>query len=81
MIFCGQLLAVGGKDPGDKPTTAIYLYNQYTNSWNIISYMATARKRPFAAVLPNNQLMVVGGETKINDMWTSLDSVEFGISI
>ena len=32
----------------------------------------------FAAVLPNNQLMVVGGEGKINDKWTFLDSVVFG---
>ena len=78
VIFCGQLLAVGGVDSDYEFTTAIYMYNQDTNSWNVISHMATARRAPFAAVLPNNQLMVVGGETKINDRWTRSDSVEFG---
>ena len=75
VTFCGQLLAVGGMDSGKKPTTAVYMYDQTTNSWNVISHMTTARSRPLAAVLPNNQLMVVGG--KINE-WTNLDSVEFG---
>jgi hypothetical protein len=78
VTYCGQLLAVGGMDSDDKPTTAVYMYNQATNSWNVISHMTTARRGCFAAVLPNNQLMVVGGQTKINDRWTDLDSVEFG---
>ena len=78
MTFCGQLLALGGKDSHNKPTTAVYMYNQATNSWNVISHMATARWGCFAAVLPNNQLMVVGGRTTINARWTYLDSVEFG---
>ena len=78
VTFCGQLLAIGGEDSDNKPTTAVYMYNQATNSWNVISHMITARRQPFAAVLPNNQLMVVGGQTKINDRWTYSDSVEFG---
>ena len=78
VTFCGQLLAVGGRDSDDKPTAAVYMYNQSTNSWNVISHMTTARRACFAAVLPNNQLMVVGGQTKINGRWTYLNSVEFG---
>jgi hypothetical protein len=78
VTFCGQLLAVGGRDSDLNPTTAVYMYSQATNSWNVISHMTTARWHCFAAVLPNNQLMVVGGQTKINDRWTDLDSVEFG---
>ena len=79
VTFCGQLLAVvGGKDSDNKPTTAVYMYNQATNSWNVISHMSTARAGCFAAVLPDNQLMIVGGQTKINDRWTNSDSVEFG---
>ena len=78
VTFCGQLLAVGGKDSDNEPTTAIYIYNQATNSWNVISHMRTARQQSFVAVLPNNQLMVVGGRTKINNLWTNSDSVEFG---
>ena len=80
VTFCGQLLTFGGVVSDYKPTTAVYMYNQDTNSWNVISHMATARRQPFAAVLPNNQLMVVGGLTnyKIDDRWTYSDSVEFG---
>jgi serine/threonine protein kinase len=76
VTFCGQLLAVGGEGSDNKPFTAGY--NQATNSWNIISHMTTARRGCFAAVLPNNQLMVVGGQTKTDRKWTYLDSVEFG---
>ena len=78
VTFCGQLLAFGGVDSDNKPTIAVYMYNQDTDSWNVISHMATARKNCFAAVLPTNQLMVVGGEVKINDNYTNSDSVEFG---
>ena len=65
LTFCGQLLAVGGEDSNHKPTAAVYMYSHSTNSWNVISHMAIARRACFAAVLPNDQLMVVGGETKI----------------
>ena len=75
--FSGQLLAVGGRDSGQL-TTAIYVYNPSPNSWNIISNMMSARVRPFAAVLPDNRLMIVGGEA--DKMWIKghSDSVEFG---
>ena len=56
----GQLLAIGGED-SVKRTTAVYMYNSTTNSWEIISHMTTGRSRCFTAVLPNNQLMVMGG--------------------
>ena len=59
----GQLLAVGGKDSDGKQTTAIYMYNTATNSWEVISHMTTPRWRCFVAVLPHNKLMVVGGVT------------------
>ena len=78
VTFCGQLLAVGGVDSDHKHTTAVYMYNQATNSWNVISHMALARRNCFATVFTNNQLMVVGGETRINDKQADLDSVEYG---
>ena len=78
VTFCGRLLAIGGQQPLNKPTTAVYMYDPSTNSWNVISHMTTARCRPFAIVLPNNQLMVVGGTTIIDNTWTNSDSVEFG---
>ena len=60
----GRLLVVGGwNSRGNKPTSALHMYNPSTKSWQVISHMATPRYNCFAAVLPDNQLMVVGGET------------------
>ena len=57
----GRLLALGGKDSDGKPTTAIHAYNTTTNSWEIVSHIATPRYRCLVAVLAHNELMVVGG--------------------
>ena len=70
----GQPLAVGGKDSDDKETAAIHIYSTTTIAWEIISDMATPRHQCSVAVLPHNELMVVGG-------WTPggvTDSVEIG---
>jgi N-acetylneuraminic acid mutarotase len=69
----GRLLAIGGKDSDKFPTSAIHMYNPTTDSWEVISHMGTPRYYCIAAVLPNNQLMVVGGYTAIG----STESVEF----
>ena len=61
--FHGRLLAIGGLDDSRKTTTAVYKYRSTSNSWKVISHMTTGRHDCFTAVLPNNQLMVVGGET------------------
>ena len=57
----GELVAVGGEDAEYKTTTAVYKYSQETNSWEPISKMPTPRNLCLVAVLPFNQLMVVGG--------------------
>ena len=59
----GRLLAVGGKNSYDKETTAIHMYNTTTNSWEIISCMATPRRQCPVALFPHDQLMLVGGFT------------------
>ena len=59
----GKLLAVGGCDSDDKKTTAIHMYNTITNSWEVISHMTIPRSECLVAVLPHNELMVVGGWT------------------
>ena len=59
----GRLLAIGGNDSDWRTTTAIHVYNSTTDSWEVISHMATPRRLCVAAILPNNQLMVVGGRT------------------
>ena len=73
--FHGQLLAIGGKKDSQEPSTAVYMYNSTTNSWEIISHMTTGRYHCFTAVLPNNQLMALGGKIA-RDESDLTDSVE-----
>ena len=65
--FHGRLLAVGGWMESGKDTTAVYMYNSTTNSWEIISHMTTGRRLCFTAVLPDNRLMIAGGIIKHDD--------------
>ena len=71
----GRLLTIGGWDSNVKPTTAVHMYNPDSDSWEVISHMTTPRRQCFAAVLPNNQLMVVGGYTGV-PLYSETDSVE-----
>jgi N-acetylneuraminic acid mutarotase len=64
----GQLLAVGGVHGSgisfNKDTVSeVRQYNATTYSWNVISHMKVKRALVFAAVLPNNTLVVCGGYT------------------
>ena len=60
----GQLIAVGGEDShNEKTTNSVYAYDPTTDRWDVISTMPTARFHCLVAVLPGNQLMVVGGYT------------------
>ena len=62
----GQLLAIGGSvtgTPTGDETSEVRQYDVTTNSWSVISHMNTKRRRCFAAVLPNDLVMVVGGVT------------------
>ena len=56
----GRLLALGGRDSRGKMTTAIHTYHTITNSWEVVSHMATPRSQCPVAVHPHNELMVVG---------------------
>ena len=73
----GRLLAIGGMDSDRKSTSAIHIYNPTTDSWAVISHMETPRYWCIAAVLPNNQLMVMGGLNSglVDD--DTPDSIEF----
>ena len=71
-LLHGQLLAVGGRDSDDKATTAIHMYKPTTDSWKVISDMATPRYRCLVAVFPHDKLMIVGGCTSNS----TIDSVE-----
>ena len=74
----GRLLAIGGRDSGNKPITAVHMYDPSTNSWEVVSHMTTPRSKCYATVLPDNQLIVVGGYTDIGG--TKTDSVEIATS-
>ena len=71
----GRLLVIGGRDSDREPTTAVHMYNPTTDSWEVISHMGTPRRQCITAVLPNNQLMVVGGCTG-KEYNTETDSTE-----
>ena len=57
----GRVLAIGGRDGGN-PTGAIHCYDVATNSWSVIGEMPTPRFVVLTAVLPSNELVVVGGK-------------------
>ena len=59
----GRLLIVGGYISDNEESNAIHAYNTVNNSWEVISHMATPRHQSLVAVLPHNELMVVGGST------------------
>ena len=70
----GRLLAIGGKGSDNKPIRDVHMYDPSTNSWEVVSHMTTPRYTCYVAVLPNNQVIVMGGYTR-SDL-TKTDSVE-----
>ena len=63
ICFHDQILAIGGKGLDGKATSAVYGYNEHTNSWSTVSYMTTTRSQCFAITLSDEQILVVGGVT------------------
>ena len=75
VLFRGRLLAISGKSSSDpKPVSEIFVYCPITNSWEVAGHVPVGRFASFAAVLSDNQLMLVGGYT---DNRTAHDIVEF----
>ena len=65
----GELVAVGGWDTAEskgKGTSAVYKYNMIRKSWDVITNMPTARRFCLVAVLPTNEMIVVGGAIGYN---------------
>ena len=74
-VIKGELLAVGGRGDNGKPSSAIYQYNPKTNFWlDLVSNTPTARWRSLVAVLPTNEMMIVGGA--IDYIYTKSNEVE-----
>jgi len=58
--ICGQLVAVGGLDKYFKITTTIAVYNERTDSWEVMGHMSIARRLALVVIL-TGKMMVVGG--------------------
>lgn len=72
----GHLLAIGGTDSASRSTKDVYAFDPVADSWKSIGQMINDRHSCFAVVLPDNQVMVVGGTSSSRHQ---TDSVEFGV--
>ena len=76
----GHLLAVGGVDDSRRDTDAVHCYDNHTDSWRVVSEMKEPRYRCLAAVLPGDQLLVVGGNVHLGatseGLFITCDTVE-----
>ena len=75
--FRGSLLAIGGRDEHYRPTSAVHIYIPATNAWEVVSHMETRRYQFFAAVVANQQIMVVGGAIQKHPRFVCTSEVEF----
>ena len=66
----GRVLAIGGLNDCSSPTGAIHCYDVATNSWSVLVEMPTPRCRVLTAVLPSNELVVVGGQMTVGEYCT-----------
>ena len=71
----GRVLAIGGTDYvfAGNPTGGIHCYNVTTNLWSVIGEMPTPRSEVLAAVLPSNDLVVVGGKLSQSENCSIVD--------
>ena len=70
--FQGAILSLGGRGEDKRPTTAVYRYAG--GVWDLVGYMSVTRTKCFAAVLPDDEILVVGGHTSAG----RTDSLEVG---
>ena len=76
--FHGYVLAIGGRDDSDSPTSDVYEYDTHTDCWTVASQMQNRRSHSLAVTLPDNQLLIVGGRTcRIGFYYTNTASVEY----
>ena len=71
----GHLLAIGGKSDSQDSTADVHHYYHQTDSWHVVSKMKNKRYESLSAVLPEDQLIVVGG---YDTYYRSMTSVEIG---
>ena len=67
----GHLLAVGGMDVQNRRASTIFEYSISIGSWELVSNMPTPQYNRLVAVLPTNEMIVVGGCTRFKQtLWT-----------
>ena len=70
----GQVVAVGGRELNHSATTAIHVYISSANSWVPLDQrMSTPRSECFAAVLPDNRLMIAGGYIAASNLASTIE--------
>ena len=70
----GQLLSVGGRELNHNATTSILVFDSSANSWLHLDHrMSTPRSECFAAVLPDNRLMIAGGYTAAGNIASTVE--------
>ena len=70
------LLAVGGKEKNESPSSAVFVYDEVTVTWIEIGRLEIPRFSCFAISLSRNEVMVVGGLVD-NGGKEATNSVEF----
>ena len=60
-----SLLAVGGQDDSDNPSSSIHLYQPDTRRWVKVGDLPTARYYSTCSVLPSGEVIVAGGQTQL----------------
>ena len=60
-----RILAIGGQDKVDNSQGTIYCYDRATDTWSVIGEIPTPRVDALTAVLPGNELVVVGGWSEV----------------
>ena len=77
VTFGEHVLAIGGRRYLSATTTAtaICCYDNSTDSWNVIEHLPTPQHSVVTAVLPSNEVIVVGGK---NNKGTRTNNVYIG---
>ena len=78
----GRLLSIGGRDDSGSPVPSVFFFSPSSNAWQPIGSLSVARSKCFAVVLPEDQLMVVGGCTSVDSLTSGVtDSIETAVAI
>ena len=79
LLSDGRVLVAGGETNqggADRSLASAELYDPATETWNLVASMNLARWGHTATLLPNGQVLVVGGETSQNGSAHTLASAE-----